>query len=132
MKEYSRQEMVDRRLPSKSSQDLIVWRKAHQFVLDVYQVTQEFPKEEIHHLTSQIRRAAIAIPANISEGYKRYGLKDKIRFFNISEGSLEECRYYLLLSRDLFHSDTEALDQQAEEIGMLLGAYIKTIKKIVP
>ncbi|XOV95182.1 MAG: four helix bundle protein [Bacteroidota bacterium] len=132
MIEYRKQQTADRRLPSKSFRDLIVWQKAHQFVLDVYQITQNLPKEELYGLTGQLRRAAISIPGNISEGYKKYGLRDKIRFFNVSEGSLEECRYYLLLSKDLFHLETDLLDQRAEEISKLLGAYIKTIKKSVP
>lgn len=132
MIEDRRQKTEDRRLPSRSFRDLIVWQKAHQFVLDVYEITQNLPEEELYGLTSQLRRAAISIPANISEGYKKFGLRDKIRFFNVAEGSLEECRYYLLLSKDLFQLETVLLDQQAEEISKLLGAYIKTIKKSVP
>ena len=69
---------------------LEVWQEAHKLVLMVYQVTKEFPKDERFGVVSQMRRAAVSIPANIAEEFKQRGLKDKIRFYNISEGSLEE------------------------------------------
>jgi four helix bundle protein len=91
---------------------LIVWQKAHQFVLLVYQFTGQFPKSEIYGLTSQFRRAAISIAANIAvrrasrrEGFKKKGATDKVRFMNIAQGSLEECRYYLILSKDLDYGE---------------------------
>ena len=73
-----------KRLPAKSFQDLIVWQKAHQWVLDVYRYSDDFPKREIYGLTSQIRRAAISVPANIAEGFKKKGKRDKGRFMNIA------------------------------------------------
>jgi four helix bundle protein len=89
------------RQTAKTFQDLIVWQKAHQFILLVYPFTSQFPKSEIYGLTSQFRRAAISIPVNIAvrgasrrEGFKKKGLADKARFLNIAQGSLEECRYY--------------------------------------
>ena len=85
---------------SKSFTDLVVWQKAHQFVVKTYVVTQKFPKEERYGLTSQFRRAAISIAANIAEGFSRRGLRDKCRFLNISQSSLQECRYFLILSKD--------------------------------
>jgi len=93
------------RQPAKSFQDLIVWQKAHAFVLSVYAATRCFPKEELYGLTSQFRRAAVSIPANIAEGFRKQSKPDKARFLNISEGSLEECRYYLILAQDLGHLD---------------------------
>ena len=87
--------------PAKTFEDLIVWQKAHQFVLSIYQFTESFPKKETYGLTSQFRRAAISIPSNIAEGFKKKGRADKVRFMNIAQGSIEECRYYLILSRDL-------------------------------
>jgi len=83
------------RPPAKSFQDLIVWQKAHAFVLHVYAATRRFPKEEVYGLTSQFRRSAVSIPANIAEGFRKQSRQDKARLLNISEGSLEECRYYL-------------------------------------
>jgi four helix bundle protein len=67
-----------KRNPAKSFQDLIVWQKAHQFVLSVYHFSESFPKKEMYGLTSQIRRAAVSIPANIAEGFKKRGVADKV------------------------------------------------------
>ncbi|GJQ57924.1 MAG: hypothetical protein SCALA701_07250 [Candidatus Scalindua sp.] len=83
------------RKPVKSFQELVVWQKAHELVLSIYRFSKDFPKSEMYGLTSQIRRAAISVPANIAEGFKKRGKADKCRFMNIAQGSLEECRYYL-------------------------------------
>jgi len=113
---------------SKSFTGLIVWQKAHQFVLEVYNVTKNFPKDETYGLTSQFRRASVSIPANIAEGFRKRGKNDKVRFLNISEGSLEEYKYYLILSRDLNYTDNnKELINLAEEISKLLDAYSKAI-----
>ncbi len=114
---------------ANSFKDLIVWERAHEFVLGVYKFTKAFPKEELFGLTSQLRRAAVSIPANIAEGFKRKGKADKIRFFNFSQSSLEESRYYLLLSDDLKYGQTRELNLLIEEISKLLHAYIKAIEK---
>jgi four helix bundle protein len=115
---------------AKSFQDLIVWQKAHQFVLSVYRFSNEFPKTEIYGLTSQFRRAAISIAANIAEGFKKKSPADKLRFFNISQGSLEECRYYLILTKDLNYGDSTSLISQLEEVSKLLIVYsTKIIEK---
>jgi four helix bundle protein len=73
--------------PAKSFRDLIVWQKAHEFVLRTYDLTKQFPREELYCLVPQMRRAAISIPANIAEGFKKRGFADKNRFFNTSQGS---------------------------------------------
>ncbi len=78
-------------------------------------------------LTSQFRRAAISIPANIAERFVKRGRKDKMRFFNISQGSLEECRYYLILAQDLGFGNTEELLAQIDEVSRMLNAYIRAI-----
>ena len=111
---------------------LIVWQKAHQFVLNIYRLSANFPKSEIYGLTSQFRRAAISIPANIAEGFKKRGSADKVRFMNIAQGSLEECRYYLFLVKDLEYADTKELLCQIDEVGRLLAAYSKAIKSNSP
>jgi hypothetical protein len=69
---------------SKSYENLLVWQKAHSLVLEIYLLTKSFPKEEIYGLTSQLRRAAISVPANIAEGFGRFRVAEKIRFYNIS------------------------------------------------
>ena len=114
--------------PAKSFQDLLVWQKAHQFVLSVYRFTDGFPKKEGYGLVSQFRRAAVSIPANIAEGYKKRGKADKVRYLNIAQGSLEECRYYLILSQDLNYGTIQDLLYQLEESSKLLEAYANTIK----
>ena len=83
---------------------LEVWKLAHRAVVDTYRITRVFPNEEKFGLTAQMRRAAVSIAANISEGFGRRQPRDKIRFYNMSQGSLEELRYYLILARDLGYS----------------------------
>ncbi|OEU44506.1 MAG: four helix bundle protein [Desulfobacterales bacterium S7086C20] len=112
---------------ARTFQDLIVWQKAHQLVLSIYQCTEAFPKKEIYGLTSQFRRAAISVAANIAEGFRKTGKPDKCRYMNISQGSLEECRYYLILSKDLGYLDIQGLMYQLEEVSKLLEAYSKAI-----
>jgi four helix bundle protein len=108
--------------------DLVVWQKGHEFVLKIYAYTSAFPKAELYGLTSQLRRAAISVPANIAEGYKKRSDADKLRFYNISQGSLEECRYYLILSEDMGYGQTDDLKVLANEVARLCTAYIEAIK----
>jgi len=97
------------RMAASCFQDLIVWQKAHAFTLKIYAATRAFPKDELYGLTSQFRRAAVSIPANIAEGFGKQSKPEKARFLNIAEGSLEECRYYLILANDLGHLKKETL-----------------------
>src|SRR5258708_1123641 len=115
------------RPPARSFRDLLVWRKAHEFVLAVYAFTAGFPRQETYGLALQMRRAAVSIPANIAEGFRQRGKADKARFMNLAEGSLEECRYYLILSQDLGYGDTSKLAAAADEVSRLLGAYAAAI-----
>ena len=119
---------VKTRTPARSFQDLEVWQKTHAFVLQVYRLTADFPKHELYGLTSQFRRAAVSIPANIAEGFRKFGPADKARFMNTAEGSLEECRYYCILSQDLGYGKTESLQKDVDEIGAQLSAYIKKLR----
>ncbi len=112
---------------ARSFRDLLVWRKAHEFVLTVYGYTAAFPRQETYGLALQMRRAAVSVPANIAEGFRRRGKVDKARFMNLAEGSLEECRYYLILAQDLGYGDTSKLASAAEEVSRLLGAYAAAI-----
>ena len=114
-------------MTAKTFRDLIVWQKAHQMVLAIYRLSDQFPSKEIYSLTSQLRRAAISIPANIAEGFKKKGTADKARFMNIAQGSLEEVRYYLILANDLNYADTEELSAQLDEVSRLLSAYHNAI-----
>ena len=111
-------------------ENIIAWQKAHAFVLLVYQYTKAFPQEELFALTSQFRRAAVSIEANIAEGCKKVSKVEKLRFMNISEGSLEECRNYILLVRDLKNIDDgaySALKNSSDQVGWFLNAYSKGI-----
>ncbi|UJS18814.1 MAG: four helix bundle protein [Candidatus Jettenia sp.] len=124
-----RKECDMERLPAKSFQDLIVWQKAHQFVLAVYRFSEDFPKKELYGLISQIRRSAVSIAANIAEGFKKKTRADKVRFMNISQGSLKECRYYLILAEDLKYGNGLKLVSQLEEVSKLLESYSTSILK---
>jgi four helix bundle protein len=104
-----------------------VWQKAHQFAIAVCEFTSHFPKSETYGLSLQMRKAAVSIPANIVEGFRRRGKADKVRFLNTSEASLEESRYYLILSEDLKYGATGKLLDSLEEVSRLLNSYSKAI-----
>lgn len=92
-------------------------------------MTRDFPRYELFGLTSQIRRSAVSIPANIVEGFKSKGSADKVRFYNISQASLEETRYYLILANDLEYANTEDLMRDIDEVARMLDAYVKAFDK---
>ena len=101
--------------------------KGTSVCIESNEFTKTFPKDETYGLTSQLRRAAVSIPANIAEGFKKRGELDKRRFLNISQGSVEECRYYLILAEDLGYGDTKELMEALEEVSKLLEAYAGSI-----
>ena len=113
--------------PARSFKELIVWQKAQQFVLEMYRFTREFPTDERFGLSSQIRRAAVSVPANIAEGFPKRGSNDKVRFFNIAQGSLEEVHYYLILANDLGYGNSDKLLSLYDEVGRLLNGYASAI-----
>ena len=113
------------RQAARKFSDLLVWQRSHEFVLAVYKLTEQFPANEIYGLTSQLRRAAVSIPANVAEGFKRRGRLDKGRFLNISQASAEECRYYLILAKDLGYGDTCDLMNALDEVGSMLEGYAR-------
>ena len=115
------------RHPAQSFRDLVVWQKAHRFVLAIYEFTSLLPKQETYGLSLQMRRAAVSIPANIAEGFRKRSRPDKARFMNMAEGSLEESRYYLILAQDLGYGQTEELMASLEEVSRLLNAYSSAI-----
>lgn len=113
-----------KREPAKSFRDLIVWQKAHQLALDVYRMTKSFPKEELYGSTSQVKRSSVSVAANIAEGFKKKGKADKLRIFNIAQGSLSETEYYLILAKDLEYYNSEQLIEDASEVGRLLESHM--------
>jgi four helix bundle protein len=114
----------------KGFRDLKVWEKAHQLTLDVYKATASFPKEEMYGLTSQIRRAAASIPANIAEGCGRSSDAELGRFLQIAMGSASELEYHLLLARDLLllaETDYGQLSLKVTEVKRMLASFIQKL-----
>jgi four helix bundle protein len=114
-------------MATNSFEQLMVWQKAHQFVLQVYKYSEGFPKSELYGLVSQFRRAAVSIAANIAEGYKKKGKADKARLMNIAQGSLEECRYYIILTKDLGYGENHELSGLLDEVARMLQSYISKL-----
>ena len=115
-----------------SFKDIIAWQKGYEFVLLTYKVTRQFPDFEKYGLSSQYQRAAVSIIANIAEGYKKLSKADKLRFMNISQGSLEECRCYIMLSKDLGYiseDEFQSLTFSIDGASFYLNAYCKAIKE---
>jgi four helix bundle protein len=112
----------------KSFKDLEVWQVGHELVLEVYRLTRGFPREETYGLTSQLRRSAVSVPANIAEGFTRKTTVDKLRFLNIAQGSLEETRYYLLLARDLHYGELPNCETKLIAVSKMLHSCIRSLE----
>lgn len=112
--------------------DLLVWQKAFQLSLAVYQVTRSFPSDERFGLTAQMRRAAVSIPSNIAEGYCRGSTRDYIRFLWIANGSSAELETQMLLSRELRlaeRGDHDSVLAEVAEIRLMLRALIRSLER---
>lgn len=108
---------------------LNVWQKAHKLVLDVYEVTKKFPKEEKTELVSRIRKAAMFIPIKIAEGFMRRSPADKESAYKGTQEALEELKYYLILSKDLeYLKDAEEILLAVEEVGRMLTGLVRSVK----
>ncbi len=119
----------------KTFKDLIVWQKAHELVILTYKITADFPKHELFALVSQMRRAAVSIAANIVEGFRRKTIKDSLNFYNMSDASLEELKYHILLSFDLHYINHETyiqLQNKCSEVGGSLTNWIQSQTKYLP
>ena len=114
---------------SRSFRDVRVWQEAHAWVLEVYRATEKFPATERYGLTAQLRRAAVSVPSNVVEGFRRRTKAEKIRFYNIAHASLDEATYQLLLAQDLGFASTESLQTKANEIAKRLSAYIQVLER---
>jgi four helix bundle protein len=111
--------------------ELKVWERSHQLTLEVYKATTRFPREEMYGLTSQIRRAAASVPANIAEGCGRSSTAELARFLHIAMGSATELEYHLLLARDLnFLADDHYahLERELAEVKRMLNTYLQKMK----
>ncbi len=112
-------------------QDLLVWQKAHKLVLQIYRLSRKFPASELYGLTSQLRRAAVSVPANIVEGFVRKGDKEFARFLVIAQGSLAEVGYLLLLSRDWNYvspAEYARLETDTAEVGRMLHGLLAKVR----
>lgn len=112
--------------------ELKVWQRSHALVLNLYRLTAKFPGDERFGLVSQMRRAAVSLPANIAEGSKRSHSRDYARFLNIAEGSAAELEYLILLSRDLGFVTVEEvapLLAELDEVGRMLFALRKKVEQ---
>lgn len=110
---------------------VIAWQKAHAFVIGVYKVSNNFPEYERHGLYSQFTRAAVSIAANIAEGIQKISKADKLRFLNISQGSMSECKYYIILTKDLGYisqEDYQNLLYLFDSTSFFLNKYIEGIQ----
>jgi four helix bundle protein len=114
---------------SQSFRDVLVWQKAHAFTLAVYRASEPFPKHELFALTSQLRRSSASIPANFVEGFRKRTTPDKLKFYNIAQGSADECLYHLILAHDLGYADTTKLQADLEEVSRLLQGYINGLNR---
>lgn len=108
---------------------LNVWQKAHQLVLEIYDATKKFPKEEKTELVSTIRRAAMAVPINIAEGFMRRSPREKESYYKNSQESLEELRYYIILSQDIeYIRDAEEVLLTIEEVARMLTGLVRSAR----
>ncbi len=120
----------------KNFYDLDAWQQGHQLVLMIYQITKTFPKEEMYGVTSQLRRAASSITANIAEGFARYHFKDKIKFYYQARGSVAETQNFLFLTRDLGYISSEqfqTIGSKTKDVYQLINGLIRsTENQIIP
>lgn len=118
-----------KRAQAHTFRDLVVWQKAHAFVLAIYRISESFPPAERSGITAQLRRAAVSIAANIAEGFRKRTGPDKLRFYNIAQGSADESHYYLILVHDLGICDATGLNTQLDEVSRLLQAYVSAMTR---
>ncbi len=116
----------------KDFKEKYAWQKAHELTLLVYKLTRNYPKDELYGLVSQSRRAAVSIPSNLAEGFKRRGMQEDARFCNIAQASLEELKYQLLLAKDLeyvTHAEFDNAEKLCQETAKLIHLWIKSKDK---
>ncbi|MBI4711623.1 MAG: four helix bundle protein [Candidatus Omnitrophica bacterium] len=114
----------------KSFKDLLIWQKGIEIVKSVYELTRRFPKEETYGLTSQIRRAAVSLPANVAEGFKRYFPKEYRHFLLIALGSAAELETEIIISCELSYLSKEELEAVSEKIDHFSRMISSLLKKL--
>jgi len=115
--------------------DLDAWKEGHRLVLEIYQITKKFPREELFGLTNQLRRAAVSFTSNIAEGFSRNSYKEKLQFYSTALGSLTEIQNQLLISRDIGYLEKEEynnLIRHTIKISKITNGLIKKSKSLIP
>lgn len=123
--------MVDKQI--RSFKDLNVWKEGHKLVLEIYEITKNFPRDESFGLTNQIRRAAVSVTSNISEGFNRISHKEKLQFYFIALGSLAETQNQLLIAKDIGYIKPEIFDKMESQliiVQRLLNGFIKSTRAL--
>ncbi len=118
----------------KSFTDLRVWQAGHQLVLDIYQATKEFPRDEMFGLTSQIRRASVSFTSNIAEGFSRQSYREKVQFYSVALGSLTELQNQLLIARDIEYITKTAFQKLADQtiaLNKMTNGLIKASRSVI-
>lgn len=126
--------MINNELKIKSFTDLNTWKEGHTLVLEIYKITQKFPKEECFGLTNQLRRAAVSFTSNIAEGFSRGSYKEKLQFYSIALGSLTEIQNQLIIARDINYITTDEFNKtinQTVVVSKITNGLIKKSKTII-
>lgn len=116
----------------KTFEDLIAWQRAHELVMLVFDLTEKFPRREMFGITSQVRRSAASVAANIAEGFGRGTTREFLQFLRIARGSVEETRYFMILSRDRGYITKEqylSVARFCDSAGQLLNALARSLAK---
>ena len=113
----------------KSYKDLIVWQKSIYLVKEVYTLTEDYPKEELFGLVSQMRRAAVSIPSNIAEGAARNSTRELIQFLYIASGSASELETQLMIAKNLNYLSSEMLFKKTDVVRKMITSLIRSLKR---
>lgn len=128
--EVGRSELGDRKVQHFT--DLDVWKEAHALALLLYEETKDFPKEELFGLTSQMRRAVVSVPSNIAEGFARQSIKEKVQFYSIACGSLNEIQSQILIAKDLHFLSRESgenLFEKSVKVHKILNGLLSSTRR---
>ena len=115
---------------ARNYKNIVAWQRGHQLTLEIYRQSKNFPEEEKYGLTTQVRRAAYSVPANIAEGAGRESHKDYLRFLTIGVASLNEVEYFLMLAKDLNYLDSEKHAELSSNVNATFAALRGLIKAV--
>jgi four helix bundle protein len=128
--------MNDESRKIRSFTDLDAWKEGHKLVLIIYDITKQFPKQEIFGLVIQMRRCAVSITSNIAEGFTRQSYKEKVRFYSMAKGSVAELQNQLLVARDVGYISSDVgfkeIAEQSIKVHKIISGLIKSSKTVIP